>query len=115
MPGDIVSAVNAQAIQALKFPEFSIGDDLSVAVRVKEGNKTRVQTFKGVCIKKSGAGAGRNFTVRKFSSGVGVERTFPFLSPFIDSIQLGNRAKVRRARLFYLRKLRGRAARLKSK
>ena len=97
-----------------KWPKFKTGDSLGVYVKVKEGEKTRIQLFKGVVIKVQGAGAGRSFTVRKMSSGVGVERTFPFASPLIDKIELYAIGKVRRSRLFYLRKLKGRAARLES-
>lgn len=97
-----------------QFPEFTSGDTVGVYVRVKEGEKERVQLFRGIVLKVQGSGMGRSFTVRKISSGVGVERTFPFASPAIDRVELIATGKVRRARLFYLRNLRGRAARLES-
>jgi len=99
---------------AKKVPVFSSGDTVGVYVKVKEGEKERVQLFTGVVLKVQGSGAGRSFTVRKIASGVGVERTFPFMSPIIDRIELISRGKVRRSRLFYLRGLRGRSARLDS-
>ena len=107
----MAEALNAKAN---RFPEFKTGDTVSVSVKVTEGNKTRTQVYKGVVIKIQGRGAGRTFTVRKMSSGIGVERTFPFASPAIEQVKLESRGKVRRSRLFYLRGLRGRAARLQS-
>lgn len=95
-------------------PEFQTGDTVGVYVKVKEGEKERIQLFSGVVLKVQGSGSGRSFTVRKVSSGVGVERTFPFLSPSIDRVELISRGKVRRSRLFYLRGLKGRSARLDS-
>ena len=97
-----------------KFPRFSSGDTVSVSVKVKEGEKERIQVFKGTVIKVQGSGIGRAFTVRKISNGVGVERTFPFASPAIDKIEVNLRGKVRRSRIFYLRGLKGRAARLQT-
>jgi large subunit ribosomal protein L19 len=93
-------------------PEFQTGDSVGVYVKVKEGEKERVQLFAGVVLKVQGSGAGRSFTVRKMSSGVGVERTFPLLSPSIDRVEIISRGKVRRSRLFFLRGLKGRSARL---
>lgn len=97
-----------------KLPKFQTGDTVGVYVKVKEGEKERVQLFSGVVLKIQGSGAGRSFTVRKVASGVGVERTFPLLSPIIDRVELISRGKVRRARLFYLRGLKGRSARLET-
>ncbi len=97
-----------------KFPDFSSGDTISVSVKVKEGEKERIQIFKGVVLKVQGAGPSRTFTVRKVSDGVGVERTFPFASPIVDSIQVLAHGKNRRSRLFFLRGLRGRAAKVRS-
>jgi large subunit ribosomal protein L19 len=97
-----------------KFPDFRTGDTVGVYVKVKEGEKERIQLYTGVILKTQGTGAGRTFTVRKMSSGVGVERTFPVYSPAIDRIELISRGEVRRSRLYYLRGLRGRAARLDS-
>ena len=95
-----------------KLPQFQTGDTIGVYVKVKEGEKERVQLFSGVVLKMQGSGAGSSFTVRKVASGVGVERTFPLLSPIIDRVELISRGKVRRSRLFYLRGLKGRSARL---
>lgn len=94
--------------------EFRCGDTVNVHVKIKEGDKERIQQFKGTVIKKNGSGAGRSFTVRKISSGVGVERTFPLLSPFVDKVEVISHGKVRRSKLFYLRKLSGKAAKLVS-
>ncbi len=93
-------------------PEFSPGDTLRVSVRVVEGNRERIQNYEGVCIARSGKGLNENFTVRKISYGEGVERVFPVHSPWIDKIQVVRRGKVRRAKLYYLRNLRGKAARI---
>lgn len=103
--------------QEKKRPAFAIGDRVSVSVRLKEGDKERVQAFKGVVISKqpkSGKGPAATFTVRKISEGVGVERIFPVHSPFIEKIEVISSATVRRSRLYYLRELSGKKARLKS-
>jgi len=96
-------------------PEFRAGDTVRVQVRLVEGNRERVQAFEGVVIAISGSGARRTFTVRKVSYGVGVERIFPLHSPKLDAIEVVRRGRVRRAKLFYLRQLRGRAARIKER
>ncbi len=96
-------------------PAFRPGDTVRVSVRIVEGNRERVQAFEGVVISIKGSGVRRNFTVRKVSYGVGVERVFPLHSPKIESIEVVRRGRVRRAKLFYLRKLRGKAARIKEK
>src|ERR1700761_413627 len=93
-------------------PEFRPGDTLRVNVRIKEGERERVQAFEGVCIARAGAGINENFTVRKISFGEGVERVFPLLSPMIDSIEVKRRGVVRRAKLYYLRDRRGKSARI---
>ena len=93
-------------------PEFGPGDTLRVNVKVVEGERTRVQAYEGVCIGRSGGGVNENFTVRKISYGEGVERVFPVHSPLIDSIEVVRRGRVRRAKLYYLRGLRGKAARI---
>lgn len=111
---DLVQKVALKRLNKANIPDFTTGDTLGVYVKVREGEKERVQLFKGVVLKIQGSGAGRTFTVRKMSSGVGVERTFPFYSPAIDRVELISIGKVRRARLFYLRNLKGRAARLES-
>ncbi|MFC4126557.1 50S ribosomal protein L19 [Nocardia rhizosphaerae] len=96
-------------------PEFRPGDTLNVHVKVIEGSKERIQVFKGVVIRRQGGGIGETFTVRKVSFGVGVERTFPVHSPNIDHIDVVTRGDVRRAKLYYLRDLRGKAAKIKEK
>jgi large subunit ribosomal protein L19 len=96
-------------------PEFRPGDTLKVHVRVKEGNRSRIQVFQGVVIRRQGGGIRETFTVRKISYGVGVERTFPVHSPSIDHIETVTRGKVRRAKLYYLRELRGKAARIRER
>lgn len=96
-------------------PAVKIGDTVLVKVKIKEGDKERVQPFEGVVIKKRGTGVKATFTVRKISYGVGVERIFPVNAPSIDSIKVLGSAKVRKAKLYYLRELKGKAARLKSK
>tara|TARA_Y100001980_G_C14266494_1_gene106079 strand:+ start:180 stop:524 length:345 start_codon:yes stop_codon:yes gene_type:complete len=97
-------------------PEFKSGDTINVGVRVVEGQKSRVQSFEGVVIAiSSGGGIDKTFTIRKMSNGVGVERIFPLHSPNIDSIKVVKRGKVRRAKLYYLRELKGKAARIKER
>lgn len=96
-------------------PRFEPGDTVRVQVRVREGEKERLQAFEGVCIAKRGGGAGETFTVRKVSAGVGVERIFPVNSPTVASIEMIRRGRVRRAKLYYLRQLSGRAARIREK
>ncbi|HEX8497509.1 MAG TPA: 50S ribosomal protein L19 [Actinomycetales bacterium] len=96
-------------------PEFRAGDTLKVHVKVVEGNRSRVQLFQGVVIRRHGEGVRETFTVRKVSFGVGVERTFPVHSPVIDRIEVAVRGDVRRAKLYYLRDLRGKAAKIKEK
>ena len=99
-----------------KYPRFKAGDTITVAVRIKEGDKFRLQDFRGVVIQISGATPlTRTFTVRKVSGGIGVERIFPFQSPAIDSITVNKVGKVRRARIFYLRNLAGKKARIREK
>ena len=96
-------------------PDFGPGDTVIVNVKVVEGDRSRVQAYEGVCIGRSGSGINENFTVRKISYGEGVERVFPVLSPMIDSIKVVRRGKVRRAKLYYLRSLRGKSARIVEK
>jgi large subunit ribosomal protein L19 len=95
-----------------QIPEFQAGDTLRVNVRIKEGERERVQAYEGVCIGRSGGGLQENFTVRKISFGEGVERVFPLLSPMIESIEVKRRGVVRRAKLYYLRDRRGKSARI---
>jgi large subunit ribosomal protein L19 len=96
-------------------PAFRPGDTLKVHVRVVEGSRTRIQVFQGVVIRRQGGGARETFTVRKISYGVGVERTFPVHSPSIDKIEVVTRGQVRRAKLYYLRSLRGKRARIRER
>ena len=96
-------------------PAFRAGDTLKVHVNIVEGKRSRVQVFQGVCIRIHGSGIGRTFTVRKVSFGVGVERTFPLHSPVIEKIEVETHGDVRRAKLYYLRNLRGKAAKIKEK
>jgi large subunit ribosomal protein L19 len=96
-------------------PEFRAGDTLKVHVRVVEGNRSRIQVFQGVVIRRQGGGLRETFTVRKVSFGVGVERTFPVHTPIIEKIEVVTRGDVRRAKLYYLRDLRGKAAKIKEK
>jgi large subunit ribosomal protein L19 len=96
-------------------PEFFPGDTVKVQVRVREGDKERLQAFEGVCIARRGAGISATFTVRKISAGVGVERIFPLHTPSIHTIEIMRRGKVRKAKLYYLRELSGKAARIREK
>ncbi len=112
---DVVLDISKELKKSLVKPAgFRSGDTVEVYVRVIEGEKERIQIFKGLVLKIQGSGAGRSFTVRKSSYGVGVERTFPFASPFIQKVNLVSRGSVRRARLYYMRNLKGKAARIKS-
>ena len=111
-----LEAEQAAKIDAVRtLPEFAPGDTVRVNVRVTEGTRTRVQAYEGVCIARSGGGINESFTVRKISYGEGVERVFPVMSPMIDSITVLRRGKVRRAKLYYLRQLRGKSARIVEK
>ena len=113
---NLIQTLEAEAIEAFKatksIPDFRAGDTLRVGVRVVEGDRTRVQNYEGVCIARSNRGLGSNFTVRKISFGEGVERVFPLYSPNIDSITVVRRGVVRRAKLYYLRGLTGKRARI---
>ena len=113
---NIIQTLEAEELSRLTairtIPEFQPGDTLVVNVKVKEGERTRVQAYEGVCISRSGGGIQESFTVRKISYGEGVERVFPVHSPNIDSIKVLRRGKVRRAKLYYLRDRRGKSARI---
>jgi len=102
----------ARVTEGKTIPEFSPGDTLAVNVRIKEGDRERVQRYEGVCIARSGGGLNENFTVRKISFGEGVERVFPVVSPMIESIEVKRKGRVRRAKLYYLRDRRGKSARI---
>ena len=106
-------AAKLAAVRAI--PEFQPGDTVIVNVKVKEGDRARVQAYEGVCIARNGGGLNESFTVRKISYGEGVERVFPIYSPMIDSIKVVRRGKVRRAKLYYLRDRRGKSARIAEK
>ena len=97
------------------FPDFKAGDTITVSYKIKEGNKERIQQFRGVVLQRKGSGVTETFTIRKMSGSFGVERILPIQSPMIDSIVVNKRGKVRRARIFYLRKLTGKKARIKEK
>ena len=114
---DIIAQIDAEQIKKLNptIPEFSPGDTVIVNVKVKEGERSRVQAYEGVCIARNGGGINESFTVRKISYGEGVERVFPIYSPMIDSIKVVRRGKVRRAKLYYLRDRRGKSARIVEK
>jgi large subunit ribosomal protein L19 len=99
----------------MDLPAFSAGDTVRVHVKIREGDKERIQVFQGVVISKRKGGVSATFTVRKVSYGVGVERIFPFHSPIIDKVELVTHGRVRRAKIYYLRKLRGKAARIREK
>ena len=109
-----LDAVEAATLRT-DIPEFRPGDTLKVHVKVIEGTRSRIQVFQGVVIRRQGSGVRETFTVRKVSFGVGVERTFPLHSPIIDKIEVERRGDVRRAKLYYLRGLRGKAAKIKEK
>ena len=112
---DIIRLVEEQFVQTKDFPDFSAGDTITVFNKIVEGSKERIQQFQGVVIQRSGTGTTETFTVRKISGGVGVERIFPISSPFIEKIEVTRRGVVRRARIFYLRNLTGKKARIKEK
>lgn len=112
---DLLQIVNEAFATKKEQPEFRSGDTITVAYRIKEGNKERIQQYKGVVIRISGHGDKKRFTVRKMSDNVGVERIFPIESPFIESIVVNKRGKVRRAKLYYLRALTGKKARIKER
>jgi large subunit ribosomal protein L19 len=115
MIAEINAARAAKLLAGRTIPAFAPGDTVVVNVKVKEGDRTRVQAYEGVCIARAGGGLNESFTVRKISYGEGVERVFPVYSPNIDSIKLVRRGKVRRAKLYYLRDRRGKSARIAEK
>jgi large subunit ribosomal protein L19 len=112
---DLIKLVENEFVAGKQFPEFKAGDTITVSYKIKEGNKERIQQFQGVVLQRRNSGMSTTFTVRKMSNGVGVERIFPLYSPNIDKIEVNMRGKVRRARLFYLRELTGKKARIKEK
>ena len=114
MRNKYIEAFEAKQVESKNIPDFRAGDTIRVAVTIKEGDKTRVQNFEGVCIARRGQGTGETFMVRKIgANGIGVERIFPIYSDSINEIKVLRRGKVRRAKLFYLRGRKGKAARIK--
>ena len=111
---NILDAVDAVSLRK-DIPQFRAGDELKIHVRVIEGNKSRLQVFQGIVIRRQGDGVRETFTIRKVSYGVGVERTFPVHTPVIEKIELVKKGEVRRAKLYYLRDLRGKAAKIREK
>jgi len=112
---DLIKVVENEFAVEQNHPKFGAGDTITVSYKIKEGNKERIQNFRGVVIQVRGTGTTKTFTVRKMSGNVGVERIFPMFSPFIDSIEVNKHGSVRRKRLFYLRNLTGKKARIKEK
>ncbi|TFF40177.1 50S ribosomal protein L19 [Mucilaginibacter psychrotolerans] len=112
---DLVKFVEEQSVVKNQFPAFKAGDTVSVYYKIKEGAKERIQLYQGVVLQRNSVGNSETFTVRKVSNGIGVERIFPYNSPNIDKIEVNSVGKVRRAKLYYLRALTGKAARIKSK
>ncbi len=110
---DLLKFIDKELIGNAELPNFKAGDTITVHYKIKEGDKERTQQFQGVVLQRSGQGHTATFTVRKVSGSVGVERIFPISSPFIDKIEVNKRGLVRRARIFYLRKLKGKKARIK--
>ena len=112
MNNNLVNEITASQLRN-DLPEFSSGDEVKVSVRITEGNKSRIQNFQGVVIMRRGGGVSATFTVRKVSSGIGVERTFPVNSPSVVGVEVIRRGKVRRNKITYIRKLSGKSARIK--
>lgn len=111
---NVIAELNSASLRS-DVPDFRAGDTVNVHVKVIEGSRSRVQQFQGVVIRVHGSGVGRTFTVRKVSFGIGVERTFPLNSPIFEKIEVVTRGDVRRAKLYYLRNLRGKAAKIKER
>ena len=109
----LISYVQNEFIEKKDFPEFSSGDTLTIYYQIREGEKVRTQFFKGTVIQIKGQGLSKTFTIRKISNGIAVERIFPVNSPVIEKIEINKKGKVRRARIFYLRELTGKKARIK--
>ncbi len=112
---ELINFVQNTMIEQKEYPAFKAGDNITVHYKIKEGNKERIQPYQGVVIQRKGTGPTETFTVRKVSGNIGVERIFPINSPFIDNIELNRRGVVRRARIFFLRALRGKKARIKER
>lgn len=112
---DLMKVVENEFAVKKDLPEFNAGDTVTVHYKIKEGSKERIQNYRGVVLQRKGSGHNETFTVRKISSGIGVERIFPLNSPFIEEIEVNKHGRVRRARIFYLRNLTGKKARIKEK
>lgn len=112
---DLIKLVESEFLKANEYPAFRAGDTVTVHYKIKEGSKERIQQFQGVVLQRRNSGMSETFTVRKISNGVGVERIFPANSPFIDKIEVNKHGKVRRARIFYLRDMIGKKARIKER
>lgn len=112
---DLIKLVEQEFAVEKEVPSFGAGDTITVSYKIKEGSKERIQKFRGVVIQLRGSGTTKTFTIRKMSGNIGVERIFPLYSPFIDEIEINKRGSVRRKRIFYLRKLTGKKARIKEK
>ena len=112
---DLMKIAEEALATGKELPAFQSGDTITVSYKIKEGNKERIQQYRGVVIRISGHGTKKRFTVRKISDGVGVERIFPMESPFIENVEINKLGKVRRAKLYYLRALTGKAARIKDR
>ena len=112
---DRIKDITAKLVETKDWPEFAAGDTVTVTIKIKEGNKERLQAFQGVVIQRKGTGTTATFTVRKMASGVGVERIFPVSSPFIENIEVNKHGRVRRARIYYLRERTGKSARIKER
>nr|WP_325639987.1 50S ribosomal protein L19 [Parapedobacter sp.] len=112
---DLVKFVEDRAVTKNEVPAFKAGDTVSVHYKIREGNKERIQVYQGVVIQRNSIGTNQTFTVRKISNGIGVERIFPINSPNIEKVEINSHGKVRRSKLYYLRGLTGKAARIKSK
>ncbi len=112
---DAVKYIQDTFVKGTELPDFKAGDTISVDYKIVEGNKERIQTFQGVVLQRKGSGSTATFTVRKISNGTGVERIFPISSPFVVGVEVNKRGRVRRAKLFYLRNVSGKAARIKEK
>ena len=110
---DTIAQIEQNSLR-MDIPQFKAGDTLKVHVKIREGEKQRIQIFQGFVLRRQGESNRETFTVRKVSGGIGVERTFPVHSPMVDKIELVNRGRVRRAKLYYMRKLRGKAARIRT-
>ena len=111
---DVLSSVTNEYMKS-DIPAFNVGDTVKVHVKIKEGNRERIQIFEGFVLKRQNGGIGETFTVRRIASGVGVEKTFPIHSPLVEKIEVVRRGKVRRARLHYMRKRTGKSAKIKTK